>query len=91
MTDTTTLRVLAEKLGWARPVAREDDPWGYVTDAEPGSVYAAYIAACSPDRILALLDVVDAARSHLHFFVNRPACLECSALARLDEVLGGTP
>jgi hypothetical protein len=85
MTDTTTLRVLAEKLGWWRPVALEDDPWGYVTDAEPGSVYAAYIAACSPDVILALLDVVDAAREQVAMWSGEDPIDDLrSALARLE-------
>ena len=46
---------------------------------------AAYIAAASPDVVLALLAVAEAARDHSHNIPD-PRCGICAALARLDAL-----
>jgi hypothetical protein len=81
----TDLRRLAEAVEWAL----NGNPWEYATDANPESIYAQWVAACSPEVILALLDVVDAARDgsvrhHPNDYDKK--CPLCDALARLDEV-----
>lgn len=88
----TDLRKLAEAARESQPktfpIARPVH--GFATPAQMD-----YIAAASPDVILALLDVADAARDHADIshsgvasLIGLPALRE--ALARLDALSGGT-
>jgi hypothetical protein len=88
----TDLRRLAEDMMLALGHGRYE----YVPDADGRSVYTKWVAACSPEVILALLDVRDAARGmtceadkYWQYLrpLNETIDTLYAALDRLDEVI----